>query len=300
MRGGLYMLNGSGTQFLSQIAPGDLLEFGGVRVSVVDTPLATNTAVYLAADPGVGPEKFTYGIVKLSKALDLDNTRDFSMDGLILDANLVYRETVPTEADLGRLVSVTVVGADLVISVHGQSLFTVINYQSASYPYYVRNTDGSLLVIGKTAKAVTTTLTFLNQLFESSVISILNGPLKGVDSLSFNSSTPLIGEILFEEGYQVNLAPTKVTNSLKITAGKGYGLPIGCDRLFEDSVPANCGQLITYINSCEVGEDFGDFKLKAGEHVVIYPDPDRHRIYVGLQFDKVDICQPQPSRPVTQ
>lgn len=296
-----YRINGAGTSFLSQVFAGDLVQIASFR-SVVKS-VASNTTLYVEDDLRISVAqqhaKHSYLILKRNNSLGWqDGQVNLTLDNILLDANLVYITDNVDMTNVGKLESIVVSGSNLVIEVYGQEVFTVPNYQSASYPYYVRNTSGSLLVVGGAAVNIQTNLSFANQWFEASTISVMDNDWRGVDSLSFNSGTPLTGNVQFLEGYQVDLTAT-APHSLAITAGRLYGTPIGCERIFEDVV-SDCPDIISFISSVSPRKDFGDFKLIAGNYLAIYPDSDNHRIYVGLTFNKVDICQPVPPRPVIQ
>lgn len=290
--------------FRDQISPGDLLQINGTRGAVLfpaDERLFTQTSLY-ASTTWFPSSRYQYLIVKQNFSPDTDNTADVNFEGFLLDANLIYNTTPMDMSVYGKLLQAYPLGSSLVIEVGGQALFTIPNYlaEETVYPHYVRNTDGSLLVIGATAKAIVTPWSFVNCFFEPSVITRMDRAWRGVTSLTFNGSSPVDGDVKFTEGYQVGLSALTASNTLKITAGKGLGKPIGCDRIFGDDVPADCSSLLSFINGAYARTDFGELDLIAGSHIAIYPDPDRHRIYIGLTFNEDDICKTLPSRPVSQ
>ena len=303
-----WLVNGSAdnqgvyTAFLSQITPGDLLEIEGQRaeVALVNNGAFSNSTLYLNSQISLSSTAYAYAIVKKNKSLDPDQQVDFNFDGVFLDANLVYNSTPEVPAQLGQLLSITISGSDLRAEVYGQELFIVPSYASASYPYYARNANGSLLVFGSAARWVKRPTTFLNQTFEASTISVMDKGWRGVSSLSFNQAGSLTGDVVFEEGYQAGLLADAAKNIIKVSAGRREGNPAGCERIYGESVTADCGEVISFINGALPRSSFGDLALSAGEHISIYPDPDRHRIYVGLNFNRDDICQSAPDRPVTQ
>lgn len=306
---GGYLLNGGqndqgvSTEFMSQVNPGDFICAQG-SCSEVMTPIRpsdiSDTTLYLKLPLALPASSYAYSILKRNFSGDLGNSVNFNFEAVLLDANLVYNTLPVDPQQLGQLQAIYPDGSALKIQVGGQALFTVPNYLSATYPYYSRNDDGSLLVLSAAAKWVKTRWEFTSQYFEFSTITQMDGAWRGVSSLTFNDSAPLTGYIECLEGYQLALAVNAATNALKITAGKGYGKPIGCDRIFGDAVPADCPLILSYINSAFARTDFGAVNLLAGNHIAIYPDPDRHRIYVGLTFGEEDICETLPARPVTQ
>lgn len=302
---GGYLMNGvAGASFSSQVSPGDQIEINGTRMTVLKpnngVPI-TDSTVYTSGT-WFPPENYLYYIVKKNFSPDTGNTVDPNFDGLVLDANLVYNDTLEDSSLYGKLIKAYPSGNDLVFEVGGQTDFVVEDYLDGNtvYPVYVRNAEGSLLVVGQTAKSVVTPWLFTNCLFEPSVITRMDRAWRGVTGLSFNGSTPIDGYVEFLEGYQVGLTHTAATNALKISVGKALGKPIGCDRIFGEAAPDDCTSLVSYINGAFARTDFGEVNLQPGNHIAIYPDPDRHRIYVGLTFNETDICKTVPARPVSQ
>ena len=299
-------VEGQRTSFLSQLSPGDQLEVLGQRSAVLKTGRETDmtdTTLYvdtIDVSTALGSSSHSYYIVKKTVSADSTNSVDFTMEGLFLDANLIYNTTPGSYADIGKLTSVAPSGSDLLITVYEQPVFTIPGYVAATYPYYARNSAGSLLVVGKAATHVTTPLLFSSSVqFESSVVTVMDGAWRGVTSLSFNGETPLVGRVSFVEGYQLGLIATPAKSSLKISAGRGYGLPIGCSKIFGEAATADCAELISYISSAAPRANFGNLDLIGGRYISIFPDPDRHRIYVGLTFSGADICVAPPARPPT-
>ena len=297
--------SGAKSSFLTQIAVGDLIEVQGIRSEVLRTPRVTdmtNRALYIKTAISLPATIYSYNIVKKATSLDNQDQPNFNFDGVFLDANLVYRG-VNDRSQVGRLLSFTPSGvgihAALTVEVYGIPTFTVPDYKNASYPYYARNSDDSLLVFGEATKKIQTSLSFVNQYFEPSTINQLNDAWKGLEFI-YCGVAPLTGDVTFSEGYQISLSPNEQTRTLKIAAGRSEGTPIGCERIYGEDVDADCGSIISSINSAVARTDFGSLDLEGGPHVSIYPDIDRHRIYVGLSFDKPDICTTIPARPVTQ
>lgn len=306
---GGYLMNGvrdgsTDPAFRGQINVGDQIQINGTRATVLKPDSESSfsqNSLYTSAT-WTPPENYQYFIVKKNFSADSTNTVDPSFEGLLLDANLVYPEVPQDVSRYGHLISAYPSGDDLVLEVYGQGLFVVQDYQDVNtvYPYYTRNAEGSLLVVSSVAKAVVSQWTFTNCFFEHSTITRLDGAWKGVTSLSFNGAAPLDGYIEFLEGYQVDLTPNLVTNTLRITASRSAGKPIGCERIFDDVIPDDCDSLLAYINGAFTRTDFGELNLVPGNHIAIYPDPDRHRIYVGLTFNEDDVCVSVPARPVSQ
>lgn len=221
-------------------------------------------------------------------------TSNKNLESLILDACLVFTTTVPSPVNL---ISV-VVGTNYIISVTGQSSFTVLDAANAEYPYYVRNTQGSLLVIGESIKEIESNSTF-NVPFEPTVCYEFSSEWSGVDSISFNNSAPLSGEITFSEGYQFGIDVSG--SNISLSADKSRGNPVDCSKFFPGYVPDDCSNIISYINGVGVINNGDDFSLSAGSHIAIYPDKENHRIYIGLNFDdpSQDICPAIIPNPIS-
>jgi hypothetical protein len=204
---------------------------------------------------------------------------------ILVDASLVFMTTPPLKVLLD---SITISGADVVFSVSGQPTFTVVNYQSADYPYYVRNTLGSLLVISECVKQVTLPTFFVDATFEASVVHDMSGAWQGVNSISYNSIHSVAGPMEWLEGYQFKIDIED--NDITLGARKNYGIPISCQEFFPDMV-SDCPDIISYMNSVGVSSSPGKFHFLAGQNVVILDDPENHRIYIGLNFDEDNICK---------
>ncbi len=304
---GGYLMNGvtedgSAPAFEDHIRIGDQIEIDGVRATVIKPNPGfqiTATSLYTSGT-WAPPQNFPYRIVKKNFSYDQDNAADHNYEGLFLDANLVYPDALEDVNKYGQLIRVYPNSGDLIIEIFGQENFVIPDYLSQTFPYYVRNTQGSLLVVGSTAHYVETPWLFNNWYFEHSTITRFHGAWRGVTGLSFNGGAPLTGYVEFLEGYQVGLSPNELANSIKITVSRSAGKPIGCTRIFGEDAPDDCGSLLSYINGAFTRTDFGELNLVPGNHIAIYPDPDRHRIYVGLTFNQDDVCTTVPARPVSQ
>ena len=309
---GVYVINGlPGTDFLSQIAVGDKIlttfslnstDYVAEEVGVIGLePTTIQIDTNLVADFSGQTDRRPFWIVKKNSSLDSENEKvNLSLDAIILDANLVYVQTPADISLVGQLQSVEISGPDLVVRVYGQPDFLITDYKNTVYPYYSRNPAGSLLVFGQAAKNVYRKITFANQFFESSVITLLDGAWHGVSSLAFNTLPALTGDIEFTEGYQLGLDVIQPSNTLKVSAGSQYGLPLGCARIYGPSIEDDCASIVSYISGASVRGNLADFSLTAGTHISIYPDKENHRIYVGLNFNASDVCQSLPAKPVTQ
>lgn len=210
-----------------------------------------------------------------------------SLNRCFLDALLLYTEAVDRNAV--ELESIAIDGQQVTITVTGQPEFT-FNKAAGVYPVYVYNTEGSVLALGDEFAHVNADVSFTGIRFEPTCVVDTSGAWRGVTSLAEHT-----GIVEFKEGFQFGLSTNQQT--IKMVADRNAGKPISCQRFFEGVVDDDCGEIISYINGVASPDNPGKIVLKAGPHVQIFDDPENHRIYVGLDFDSLDVCQPV-RRPV--
>jgi len=222
----------------------------------------------------------------------IPNSAGSALDNVILDAAIFYDgETIH---NIVYLTEIEVSGNDRIIKITGQPNFTAASVATATYPLYIRNSKKSLLVIGSGIKDIAETTVYENVRFEGSVCYFFTKPWRGVSSLGFNNATPLTGEIVFEEGYQFGI---DVTGSvIELDANRNKGEPIGCTKFF-NSIPDDCSSIISFMNGVGVVNQGDNFQLVAGPNISIFNDPENHRIYIGLNFEKDDVCETPLPRP---
>lgn len=212
-----------------------------------------------------------------------------SLNRCILDASLFDFRTNESNTTV-YLKSITVGHNDLItVAVTGQLDFTFLRTAATTYPIYSRNPEGSLLVFGAEMQQVTANVTFSGVAFEPSCVVQWPYELFGVQG--FFMDTPggayLGGEVEFKEGFQFGLRATGQT--IRMSAGRNNGRPISCESYFP-SLADDCGSIISYINGVTTTTNPGILTLQAGPHVNIFDDPEHHRIYIGLDFTKEDVC----------
>ena len=86
-----------------------------------------------------------------------------------------------------------------------------------------------------------------------------------------------------------------VDQAVQITVGRNEGLVLGCTSYFTE--PDDCSSVISNINGATPTISGGTIKLIAGDHVKIFEDPQRSRIYIGLDFGPNDTCTTTPLPP---
>jgi len=205
-----------------------------------------------------------------------------SLNRCILDALLLYTE--PVNRNAVKLESIVVNGQQVTIMVTGQPEFA-FNRSGCVYPVYVYNTNGSVLAVGEEFALVNANASFSGIRFEPTCVIDTSGVWRGVTSLAERT-----GVVEFKEGFQFGLAINQQT--VKMTADRNAGRPISCQRFFENVVADDCNEIISYVNGVTSSDNPGKIVLKAGPHVQIFDDPENHRIYIGLDFDSLDVCQP--------
>lgn len=210
-----------------------------------------------------------------------------SLNRCILDASLSTFADGPTTSV--NLESITVNNELITVTVTGQLDFTFLRTPTTSYPIYCRNPAGSLLVFGAEMQQVTANVTFSGVAFEPSCVVRWPYEVFGVQGFltNLNSGAITSGEVEFKEGFQFGLRATGQT--IRMSAGRNKGRPISCESYFP-SLADDCGSIISYINGVTTTTNPGILLLQAGPHVNILDDPENHRIYIGLDFTKEDVC----------
>ncbi len=216
-----------------------------------------------------------------------------SLEQCLVDANIVYTGSVmPDNVALTQIV----ISSNAVLTISGGQTFTVDF--SGSFPQYIRNGQGSLLVVTDSIKLIPAgTYALTDTYFESAVCREFYGDWKGVDSISFEGvSGAKVGQITWNALLQmlIKIKGGKIT----LQAGKDLGTPVDCTQYFP-SIPSDCQDIISFINNSAPTGSPNIFQFIAGGNVVIYEDPTNNRIYIGLNFAKKDICQIPIQTPIS-
>lgn len=236
-------------------------------------------------------------------------TMPLALDGVLLDACLIFEGAAVTGAPI-HLTSLVVSGQTVTFNVTDQAPFVLTNRVSTVvvangvsltvltvYPHYLRNATNSLLVIGEAVKEAVTSSP-LNARFEDSLCHLLNAPWQGVSSFSAGAGA-VSGAAVWTEGAQFGLVGDAAKSSVELKADRNAGTPLGCASHFGVAQP--CDSVIAWLNGVGVPVQLGDLKLIAGDNVAIFEDPENHRIYIGLNFKKTDVCpviRTHPRSPV--
>jgi len=210
------------------------------------------------------------------------------------------------------------------------AIFSLSHADAASYPAYVRNSQGCLAVFGEGVKD------FLNNYTQDQVVS-LNIPVEpstvtqfsdawlGVHTVSASpekiskqqenvTQEPLLpledapmvsvlsGDVTFLEGYNFRVNIYNELIDLEISTS--YGLKMNCTASFIPSRYLDCDELVSYINGI-APDASGNFKLNAGSNIVIssgktlasfddnyVESANTHSLFVGLSFQSTDLCAP--------
>lgn len=216
---------------------------------------------------------------------------------VILDAQFVLYNDENNFRKIERIVNSNDTEVLFHIRFNNNSLHIVTIPKSISSHYYYRNNNGFLMVFGLGINNIPIGNFFFDSVFfEPSVVFTYRNDWKGVTSLKFKEDgDELTGELTFLEGYQFDILPTTDTN-FRLSVGNLYGTPIGCET-FSD-YPDDCSDIISSING--IGPDGkNELHIKAGDGIVVWDDPENHRIYVGFSFtSENDICKDIPPFPI--
>lgn len=301
--GGRELLGPSGvvrpsTRFEVEISVGDQIQLSTVPGGTLDVLEVVNQHQLVARPSPVlsgllsrGP--FWFQVLRRRQAA---NRGGFSLEGCLRDACLLYFDR--PVSDQARLLSLTPVGDDLELLVSDQEPFRLENYRDpgTTYPVYLRNARGSLLVVGQEAAQLQSRLALQGAFFEPTVIHRLDGPWRGVKSLQFGMQPVLTGEVELLPGWQIGLLADPAQPVLEVSAGRRYGRPLPCSPILPD-VPSDCGLAVRSLSGARPVANLGDLTLQGTGPVVVLPDPENHRVFIGLNFGRADVCSPLPFRP---
>lgn len=204
-------------------------------------------------------------------------------DNVIVDAQFVFEE-IPANFRLTTLTK----ASDITWTFSNGLVITTPAENSRT-----RTAAGHLLVLGDGAVDIPNGTYNLSVYFEPSVIHEYGGEWLGVTSLQFTDDQET-GDFHFFEGYQFDINLTG--QNINFNVGNIFGTPIGCTR-FSD-YPEDCDTIISYISTTTPDGNHQIF-LRAGPGMVVWDDPDNHRLYVGFAFTSAkDICPDIPPFPL--
>ena len=215
-------------------------------------------------------------------------------DNAILDLQLVLdTDTSPIGAEL---IDFTVGFYEIVVNFTGNNTFSFSysteseggSLSDISYPVYLRNDKGSLLVLGKGVVDIAplTTIT-CNVPVEPAAVYQFGGAWLGVTSLNSNPKyisiensiepqLPLVpdnspggevGNVELDPGY--NFRINFNNNLINMSAGFGYGLQMSCNTHFIDPTLLDCPDIVSYINGVPP-DDTGVFRFTAGSNIYLF------------------------------
>lgn len=215
------------------------------------------------------------------------NTGYVVANNLLLDLQLNY----DTAQSTIRLESIVKSSGSITLTFTGGKVFTTALPLTDKY---VR-TGSSLVVLGPGATTIPDgTHTFAAAEVDPQCVVKFYGKWKGVTSMTFGPGVPLTGNIELIEGLQTRI--NCVGQTLTIGASNLYGVSLGCDT-FGDA-PADCNTLISNVSGI-LPDGNNVIHLTAGEGMVVYDDPENHRIYIGFDFtDPADVCKVILPNPV--
>lgn len=206
----------------------------------------------------------------------------FNAFEMVVDANFVYG-TLPNSI---KLSSIAISGSTATFGVTGQPSFSV--NLSSTFPAYIRNSVGSLLVLGRATATLlgqSTTVVFTDLVFEPTVSIEQSNELLGVSSITLDTDT-LTNAISIVDGYQFSAVPTGQT--IQIEANRNEGIPLPCGNF--KGTTNDCNSIVSNVNGAAPVNDGEPITILAGNHVKVFDDPDNHRVYIGLDFTATDAC----------
>ena len=232
-----------------------------------------------------------YPLTSDSTRFVIKGDTSYDLYQVILDASLVYSSI--TDSETISLTEINTTSTDLIITVTGIT-FTIPNYLSATYPYYVRDDNYNLLVVGSYATnfPINTTFYISGTEFESSTVLEIPSSI-GVSQLSIGS-TNLTGDIDLLEGYQVSLIPNS-NNTIDIEVGRNEGEVLPCGNIL--GVDTDCDVIVSAINGVTPSKTGGIIKFVGKNHVVVLDDPNNNRIFIGFDFKLSDVPTQQLPNP---
>lgn len=131
------------------------------------------------------------------------------------------------------------------------------------------------------------TIVFTDLEVESSRITVQNKHrVTGVIG-ALPGSTRLTGDVVIEDGYNIQSSLVPDQRILRLNAIVGAGLGQPCSTLLPE--PTNCDDLIYYINGLHPNW-YGDFRLVAGPGISIEGDAANNKILIHTS---VDHCRPR-------
>lgn len=208
-------------------------------------------------------------------------------NGLLLDLQLVYYNA---QANV-RLLSIVKTSGSAIFNFSGGISFTVALPLSSTYHY----TNNNKLAVGSVVEEIPNgTHTFAYAEVDPQCIYRFYGKWKGVTSLTFGDNPSLTGTINFFEGYQAKVLCNGTT--LNIGASHLFGDSLGCNTF--GSAPEDCNEIISNISGV-LPDGNNIYYLTAGDGMVVYDDPENHRIYIGFGFtNSSDVCKTIIPNPI--
>jgi hypothetical protein len=228
----------------------------------------------------------TYTAVPESAFLDLQ---------LVLDSQ--------TSPILARLLDILVTTSEITIHFTGNEFkLTYQDIETLQFPQYIRNSLGSLVVLGSGIKNIP-----MGEILncpvpvEPATVYQFGGAWLGVSSINGNpkylttvgtidpklplipdlSSEGLTGDVNFSPGYNYRINFNN--NLINMAVGFGYGLQMSCNTNFIDPALLDCGDIVSYINGVPP-DSSGVFRFTAGSNIYLF---DGNSVTSPIYDDKV-------------
>lgn len=211
-------------------------------------------------------------------------------DNVILDAQFCFDAEAPSNFKLTQIIA-TETHVTFTFS-NGLNFVAVKENYDTLKPIYLRDSSGSLLVLGAGVKNISPGTYNLQVDFEQATIYEFAAEWLGVTGLTVDGQE-LTGDINFIEGYQFDINITN--NNINLGVGKLFGTPTACQTF---ATTNDCSDIVSFINGA-VPDGNKVIHIQAGPGMVVWDDPPNHRIYVGFSFTSIeDICPDIPPYPV--
>lgn len=235
--------------------------------------------------------------------LTADSTRYFVVGGTTYDLYQIILDAMiasSTVTDPLQIVSIVTYLDEMTITLSDSKTFQYGNitlpYTACTTPVYVRNSNFDLLVLGPAIASIpeNTTITFTNVSFEPCVVYEIPATI-GVSNINIGEWSGLTSNVGLGEGYQTALIPG--TNQIDIEVGKNYGPPLPCGNFISTTIPFDCSSIISSVNGVTANKTGNPIFFTGINHVVVYDDPDDHRLYIGYDFQASDVSTQKMLNP---
>jgi hypothetical protein len=253
------------------------------------------------------------------------NTSYVLDNGLILDLALI-NNTTPSQ-NLYALVSIDASASPTVIFNFTNSISFTTSSNLSGIQYLIGTNNSKMTINASLLGAIPTSVNiFTNLQVEPSLIFEYYNDWLGVTQLTISpdyesggidyeyeaitplqsqSSPNLTGNIVFYEGFNIDINFDTINNLILLTVGNSYGIPLSCSNQFINPEDTDCDEIISYINGVPPASD-GTFNIAPGTNINLVlgtsivdfydsynlSEPaNSHSLFIGFTFLEEDLCQ---------